>query len=100
VFGGLFGGERPARLCQGPLAAVVERLALGLDAVTVAGDHRGEVASLLPGVVVKDSGIALPSVATLREMAVLGSAVSPSTGPGAVALTEESRVFEPTGMEE
>jgi tRNA A37 threonylcarbamoyladenosine modification protein TsaB len=100
VFGGLFRGAQPARLCQGPLPAVVERLAAGLTVVTVAGDHRGDVASLLPAVAVNDSGIALPSVATLREMAVLGSAVSPSTGPGAVALTEASRLFESTGMEE
>jgi tRNA threonylcarbamoyladenosine biosynthesis protein TsaB len=100
VFGGLFRGGKPAQLCRGRLPAVVDRLAADLDVITVAGDHRADVASLLPGVVVKDSEVALPGVGTLRRMAVVGTAVSFSDGPGAVALTEASTEFERAGTEE
>ena len=54
----------PATYRHGPLAEVV-RMVSGPE-VVVAGDFRAEVAELLPGVLVKDSGITGPDVRVLR----------------------------------
>jgi tRNA threonylcarbamoyladenosine biosynthesis protein TsaB len=76
---------------HGPLAEVV-RLVSGPEAV-VAGDFRAEVADLLPGVLVKDSGIAGPDVRVLRWVTAGRPIVDPTRERAATPLTEQSPLF-------
>jgi tRNA threonylcarbamoyl adenosine modification protein YeaZ len=76
---------------HGPLAEVV-RLVNGPEAV-VAGDFRADVADLLPGVLVKDSGIAGPDVRVLRWVTAGRPTVDPTRERPATPLTEQSPVF-------
>ncbi len=75
----------------GPLAGVV-RMASGPE-VVVAGDFRAEVADLLPGVLVKDSGIAAPDVRVLRRVTAGRPTVDPTREQAATPLTEQSPLF-------
>jgi tRNA threonylcarbamoyladenosine biosynthesis protein TsaB len=76
---------------HGSLAEVL-RLVSGPELV-VAGDYRGEVADLLPGVLVKDSGIAGPDVRVLRWVTAGRPTVDPTRERAAAPLTEQSPLF-------
>jgi tRNA threonylcarbamoyladenosine biosynthesis protein TsaB len=76
---------------HGPLAEVVR--AVSGPEVVVAGDFRAEVADLLPGVLVKDSGIAGPDVRVLRWVTAGRSTVDPTREQAATPLTEQSPLF-------
>jgi tRNA threonylcarbamoyl adenosine modification protein YeaZ len=76
---------------HGPLADVV-RAVTGPE-VVVAGDFRAEVGDLLPGVLVKDSGIAGPDVRMLRWVTAGRSTVDPTRERAATPLTEQSPLF-------
>jgi tRNA threonylcarbamoyl adenosine modification protein YeaZ len=83
------GGDATYR--HGPLAEVV-RAVRGPE-VVVAGDFRAEVADLLPGVLVKDSGIAGPDVRVLRWVTAGRPTVDPTRERAATPLTEQSPLF-------
>jgi tRNA threonylcarbamoyl adenosine modification protein YeaZ len=83
------GGDATYR--HGPLAEVV-RAVRGPE-VAVAGDFRAEVADLLPGVLVKDSGIAGPDVRVLRWVTAGRPTVDPTRERAATPLTEQSPLF-------
>jgi len=76
---------------HGPLADVV-RAVTGSE-VVVAGDFRAEVADLLPGVLVKDSGIAGPDVRVLRWVTAGRPTADPTRERAATPLTEQSPLF-------
>ena len=61
--------------------------------VAVAGDFRDEVADLLPGLLVKDSGIAGPDVRVLRRVTAGRPTVDPSRERAASPVTEKSPLF-------
>ena len=76
---------------HGPLAEVV-RMVSGPE-VVVAGDFRAEVAELLPGVLVKDSGITGPDVRVLRWVTAGAPTIDPTRERPATPLTEQSPLF-------
>ena len=76
---------------HGPLAEVV--LMVSGPEVVVAGDFRTEVADLLPGVLVKDSGIAGPDVRVLRWVTAGRPTADPTRERAATPLTEQSPLF-------
>lgn len=76
---------------HGPLAEVV-RMVSGPE-VVVAGDFRAEVADLLPGVLVKDSGITGPDVRVLRWVTTGRPTIDPTRERPATPLTEQSPLF-------
>ena len=75
AYGGWFAAGT-ARYAHGPLAEVAG-LARGPE-IVVAGDFRTEAAELLPGVLVKDSGIAGPDVRVLRWITAGRAAIDPT----------------------
>lgn len=89
VYGGLF--TAGAHYRHGPLAEVVA--AVTGPEVTVAGDYRAEVAELLPRVVVKDSGITGPDVATLLRVTAARPTLDPTRERAAAPLTDTSELF-------
>lgn len=89
AYAGLFDGTAAYR--HGPLAEVVAAVA-GPE-VTVAGDFRAEVAGLLPQVLVKDSGIAGPDVATLLALSAGRPTLDPTRERAPAPLTDSSAVF-------
>ena len=76
---------------HGPLVEVV--LMVSGPEVVVAGDFRTEVADLLPGVLVKDSGIAGPDVRVLRWVTAGRPTTDPTRERAATPLTEQSPLF-------
>jgi tRNA threonylcarbamoyladenosine biosynthesis protein TsaB len=90
AYAGWFAGGA-ATYRHGPLAAVVR--AVSGPEVVVAGDFRAEVAELLPGVLVKDSGIAGPDVRVLRWVTAGRPTVDPTRERAATPLTEQSPLF-------
>lgn len=76
---------------HGPLAEVV-RTVTGPE-VVVAGDFRAEVAELLPGVLVKDSGIAGPDVRVLCWVTARRPTLDPTRERAASPLTEAAPLF-------
>jgi tRNA threonylcarbamoyl adenosine modification protein YeaZ len=94
AYAGWFAGGR-ARYRHGPLAEVVRQVT-GPE-VVVAGDFRAEVADLLPGVVVKDSGIAGPDVRVLRWVTAGRPTLDPTRERAATPLTEQSPLFGGSG---
>jgi tRNA threonylcarbamoyladenosine biosynthesis protein TsaB len=90
AYAGWFAGGA-ARYRYGPLAEVV-RPATGPE-VVVAGDFRSEVADLLPGVLVKDSGIAGPDVRVLRWVTADRPTLDPTRERAASPLTEAAALF-------
>jgi tRNA threonylcarbamoyladenosine biosynthesis protein TsaB len=89
AYAGLFGAGEP-RYRHGPLAEVA---AVAGAEVVVAGDFRTEVAELLPGVVVKDSGIAGPDVRVLNWITDRRPTLDPTRERGAAPLTDSSPLF-------
>jgi tRNA threonylcarbamoyladenosine biosynthesis protein TsaB len=90
AYGGWFAGGT-ARYAHGPLAEVAG-LAHGPE-VVVAGDFRAEAAELLPGVLVKDSGITGPDVRVLRWITAGRPALDPTRERAASPLTDTSPLF-------
>ena len=90
AYAGWFAGGT-ARYGHGALAEVV-RAAAGPE-VVVAGDFRAEVADLLPGVLVKDSGIAGPDVRVLRWITADRPTLDPTRERAASPLTEAAPLF-------
>jgi tRNA threonylcarbamoyl adenosine modification protein YeaZ len=90
AYAGWFAGADPGYR-QGPLAEVV-RGVTGPELV-VAGDFRAEVADLLPGVLVKDSGIAGPDVRVLCRVTAGRPTLDPTRERAASPLTEQSPLF-------
>ena len=90
AYAGWFAGGT-ATYRHGPLTDVV-RVVTGPELV-VAGDFRAEVADLLPGVLVKDSGVAGPDVRVLRWVTAGRPTVDPTRERPATPLTEQSPLF-------
>jgi tRNA threonylcarbamoyl adenosine modification protein YeaZ len=90
AYAGWFAGGA-ATYRHGPLAEVVR--AVGGPEVVVAGDFRAEVADLLPGVLVKDSGIAGPDVRVLLRVTAGRPTVDPTRERAATPVTEQSPLF-------
>jgi tRNA threonylcarbamoyladenosine biosynthesis protein TsaB len=89
AYAGLFGAGEP-RYRHGPLSEVA---AVTGPEVLVAGDFRTEVAELLPGVVVKDSGIAGPDVRVLNWITTGRPTLDPTRERAAAPLTDSSPLF-------
>jgi tRNA threonylcarbamoyl adenosine modification protein YeaZ len=89
AYAGLFGAGEP-QYRHGPLADVARVTGPG---VLVAGDFRAEVAELLPGVVVKDSGIAGPDVRVLNWVTAGRPTLDPTRERAAAPLTDSSPLF-------
>jgi tRNA threonylcarbamoyl adenosine modification protein YeaZ len=89
AYAGLFGAGEP-QYRHGPLADVAR--VTGPE-VLVAGDFRAEVAELLPGVVVKDSGIAGPDVRVLNWITAGRPTLDPTRERAAAPLTDSSPLF-------
>ena len=88
AYAGLFGAGEP-RYTHGrwPMVTVPG------PEVLVAGDFRAEVAELLPGVVVKDSGIAGPDVRVLHWITAGRPTLDPTRERAAAPLTDASPLF-------
>lgn len=95
AYAGLFGAGAGYR--HGPLAEVVA--AVTGPEVTVAGDFRAEVAELLPGVLVNDSGVTGPDVATLLRLTADRPTLDPTRERAAAPLTDTSALFGGTRAE-
>lgn len=89
AYAGLFGAGGP-RYRHGPLPEVV---AVTGPEILVAGDFRTEVAELLPGVVVKDTGIAGPDVRVLHRITAGRPTLDPTRERAAAPLTDSSPLF-------
>ena len=89
------GGGAYARLgtryWHGPLTGIVRHVDTG--EVAVAGDFRAEVDRLLPGVLVKDTGIAGPDATTLLRLTAGRDHLDPTRERAAAPLTEASALF-------
>ena len=88
AYAGLFGLGEP-RYTHGALA----ELSVPGPEVLVAGDFRAEVADLLPGVVVKDTGIAGPDVRVLNWITSGRPTLDPTRERAAAPLTDSSPLF-------
>lgn len=94
VYAGLFATGQAPQLRYGPLRPTITAMASGFSRIAVAGANREKAADLLPDTSVQDTGIEVPSVATLYRMmrashGEMGGARVPSASP----LNEGSRVF-------
>lgn len=89
AYAGLLGTGEP-RYRHGPLSEVV---AVPGPEILVAGDFRTEVAELLPGVVVKDTGIAGPDVRVLNRITAGRPTLDPTRERAAAPLTDSSPLF-------
>jgi tRNA threonylcarbamoyladenosine biosynthesis protein TsaB len=97
AYGGWFAAGAAAYR-HGRLADVVA-LAVA-DEVVVCGDFRAEAADLLPGVVMKDSGIAGPDVRVLRRVTARRPTLDPTRERAASPLTDTSPLFGGAGDDE
>jgi hypothetical protein len=88
AYAGLFGTGAP-RYTHGPLAEVT----VPGPEVLVAGDFRAEVADLLPGVVVKDTGITAPDVRVLNWITTGRPTLDPTRERAPSPLTDSSPLF-------
>ena len=93
VFAGLFIDGEIVEMRHGPPGSVVPAVAAGLETVSVAGPPREDVAGLLPGVTVIDTGIADPDVTVLYQAAKIAMTAPERLVPVASALNEASRIF-------
>ena len=93
VFAGLFIDGEIVEMRHGPPGSVVPAVAAGLETVSVAGPPREDVAGLLPGVTVIDTGIADPDVTVLYQAAKTALTAPERLVPVASALNEASRIF-------
>jgi len=97
AYAGLFVNGEVAEMRHGPADSVVPELAADLEAVRVAGMSAGDVADLLPGVTVADTGIAEADVTNLYQETRAAVANPGRFVPIATAVNEGSLIFhEPT----
>ena len=90
---GLYDGVAVTTMRYGPLAATVAAIAGTLPRLGVAGTSRGQVAAILPGCAIIDSGVAGARARSLIEIDLAGrTALDPATSR-ASPLTEQSRIF-------
>jgi tRNA threonylcarbamoyl adenosine modification protein YeaZ len=90
AYGAVF-GDGDTRYRHGPLRDVAA--AVSTPEVVVAGDFRTETAQLLPGVLVKDSGITGPDATTLHRITAGRPVLDPTRERAASPLTDTSPLF-------
>jgi tRNA threonylcarbamoyl adenosine modification protein YeaZ len=95
AYAGYFGAGEP-RYTHGELAEIT----VPGPEVLVAGDFRTEVADLLPGVVVKDTGIAGPDVRVLSWITTGRPTLDPTRERAAAPLTDTSPLFGGRGTDD
>ena len=93
IFAALFVNGEIVEMRHGSPGSVVPTIAAGLETVSVAGPPREDVAGLLPGVTVIDTGIADPDVTVLYQAAKTALTAPERLVPVASALNEASRIF-------
>jgi hypothetical protein len=97
TYAGLFADGEIVDMRHGPPGSVVPAVAGGLARVCLAGTAKNDVAGLLAGVVVEDSGIEEADVAVLYRAARAAAADPERLVPAASPLNEASRVFHEPG---
>ncbi|MGQ0773463.1 MAG: tRNA (adenosine(37)-N6)-threonylcarbamoyltransferase complex dimerization subunit type 1 TsaB [Pseudonocardiales bacterium] len=93
VYAGLFHDGKNSRMSHGPMDLMVNSLAGDLAKVSVAGAFRQEAKSLLPGVLVRDTGIEFPHVSTLYRILVEKGSDTAEFVPFASPLNDSSPIF-------
>ena len=94
TYAGLFINGEVAELRHGPAGAIVPEIAANLEGVGVAGVPADDVAGLLPGAAVTDTGIADADVVVLYQAARAAMADDPARlVPLASAINEGSLIF-------
>lgn len=93
AYAGLFRDGAARALRHGPLPDLVTSLCRDLPEVSVAGSFRSEVAGLLPGIQVKDTGVEVPHVRTLQRLLATTADWPAGLVPVASPLTETSSEF-------
>lgn len=98
MYAGLFTPGDEPEFRYGPADSVVPALAGGIGAMNVAGAHPSDLADLLPGVTVRDTGITDADVTVLYAAAVQAARTERHRlVPVASAVNEGSRIFHPAG---
>jgi tRNA threonylcarbamoyladenosine biosynthesis protein TsaB len=90
---GLYDGAAVTTMRYGQLAATVAAVAGTLPRLGVAGTSRGQIAALLPGAEIIDSGVAGARARSLIEIGLTGRAALDPATSRASPLTEQSRIF-------
>ena len=93
TYAGLFADDEIVDLRHGAPGSVVPAVADGQARVCVAGTAKDDVAGLLPGVAVEDSGIEDADVGVLYRTARAAAADPERLVPAASPLNEASRIF-------
>lgn len=93
TYAGLFAAGELTELRHGPHDSVVPSIAGGLERVCLAGVPAGDVAGLLPGVTVADTGIVDADVAVLYRAARAAMAEQERLVPIASPVNEASLIF-------
>jgi tRNA A37 threonylcarbamoyladenosine modification protein TsaB len=94
TYAGLFVNGEVTEMRHGPLSSIVPAIAAGLETVDVAGTFEGEMADLLPDVIVTDTGIANADVAVLYQAARRAIIADPGRlVPVASPVNEGSWIF-------
>lgn len=93
TYGALFVNGEVTEMRYGPAGSIVPDLAAGLAEVHVAGASADEVAGLLPGTTVRDTGIANADVTVLYQAARAALADPERLVPAATAVNEGSLMF-------
>lgn len=93
TYAGLFADGEIVDMRHGPPGSVVPAVADGLARICVAGTAKGDVAGLLAGVVVEDSGIEDADVAVLYRAARAAAADPERLVPAASPLNEASKIL-------
>ncbi len=92
-YGGLFADGEVDQMRYGPAGSIAPALAAGLDEVYVAGMSQDDLAGLLPGVTVRDTGIANADVTVLYQAARAASGDPERFVTVASAINEGSWMF-------
>jgi tRNA threonylcarbamoyladenosine biosynthesis protein TsaB len=90
---GLYDGAAVTAMRYGQLAATVAAVAGPLPRLGVAGTSRGQIAAILPGAEIVDSGVAGARARSLIEIGLSGRAALDPATSRASPLTEQSRIF-------
>lgn len=93
TYAALFTDGELAEMRHGPLGSIVPAMAGGLMRIRIAGAARDDVAGLLGGAVVEDTGIAEADVVCLYRAARAGAVEPERLFPSASPLNEASRIF-------
>jgi tRNA threonylcarbamoyladenosine biosynthesis protein TsaB len=94
---GLYDGAGMTAMRYGPLAATVAAIAGTLPRLGVGGTSRDQVAAILPGCAIIDSGVAGARARSLIEIGLSGRAALDPATSRASPLTEQSRIFHEAG---